>query len=172
MERQQKSIRIGIAIMGFVAMGFFVFPGMLRSERTPSPWSQILPASQRFQEVMNGAAVLDKETRLVWAKDANLGGMRTWELAITYCQNLSIGGRKGWRLPSAAELASLVDPTTTNPALPGGHPFCCVQPDNYWSATPHPGHTDSAYFHVMNRGVANFTDKSTIFYVWPVRGGN
>ena len=45
------------------------------------------------------------------------------------------GGRKGWRLPSVHEMASLVDPNASNPALPLGHPFANVQSEIFWTAT-------------------------------------
>src|SRR3954467_14198402 len=34
----------------------------------PPAWSQTLPAAERFQLVLGGAGVLDKETGLVWEK--------------------------------------------------------------------------------------------------------
>ena len=42
------------------------------------------------------------------------------------CRNLTIAGHAGWRMPSAAEFATLFDnsiPITTVPRLPAGHPF-------------------------------------------------
>ena len=52
-----------------------------------------------------------------------------------HCPNKNVGGRKGWRLPSFPELASLIDPSNANPTLPTGHPFTNVQSAHYWSAT-------------------------------------
>ena len=37
-------------------------------EQIPPVWSQILPASERFELVLDGKAVLDKETGLVWER--------------------------------------------------------------------------------------------------------
>src|SRR5882672_6754171 len=90
---------------------------------TPS-WDQTLPSSTRFIVLanMNSDAVLDRETGLVWEK-APSGAARTWHDARSFCANKSTGGRKGWRLPSLPEMTSLLDPTTSNPALPAGHPF-------------------------------------------------
>ena len=82
--------------------------------------------------------VLDKETELIWARNANLAGKYlTWEEATVYCKNLDIGNLKGWRLPTQEELSSLVDPSRSVPALPGGHPFINVKAIHYWSSTQH-----------------------------------
>jgi quinol-cytochrome oxidoreductase complex cytochrome b subunit len=53
-------------------------PTMKTLDEIPPSWHQILPASERFEVVMGGGAVLDKETGLVWAKDANIFGATTW----------------------------------------------------------------------------------------------
>ena len=53
--------------------------------------------------------VLDKETGLIWARDANLPGEKKhWLDALNYCRALTLGNRKGWRLPTVEELASLL----------------------------------------------------------------
>jgi hypothetical protein len=63
---------------------------------------------------------------------------------------VTLGNRLGWRLPTVNELASLVDPSRSDPALPAGHPFNDVQlSDHYWSAT-----TDSR--DLDNRWVVGF----------------
>jgi hypothetical protein len=40
-----------------------------------------------------------------------------WLDAIDYCENLEIDGAADWRLPSIKELQTIVDESTTNPAL-------------------------------------------------------
>src|SRR5205807_1369275 len=72
-----------------------------------------------------GAAVLDRETGLVWEQSP--ANSHTWQNARYQCTNLTTGGRKGWRLPSVHELASLIDPNQSSPTLPPGHPFQQVQ---------------------------------------------
>jgi hypothetical protein len=108
---------------------------------TPS-WDQTLPAATRFIVLTNlgSAAVLDRETGLVWEQspsttgDNPISGM-TWYNQSFHCINLNTGGRTGWRLPTIQELLSLVDRSQSNPALPSGHPFSNVQSSVYWSAT-------------------------------------
>lgn len=138
----------------------------------PSSWSEkITKASQRFKTVFGGAAVLDKETGLVWEKSPDTT-QRTWSDAVAYAYNKNVGGRKGWRLPTVEELASLVDPKRSNPALPSGHPFTKVQSDSYWSSTTYAGNTSNAWDVDFNDGGVNGADKSYDNYVWCVRGGH
>ena len=90
---------------------------------TPS-WDQKLPASARFIVLSNwgSAAVLDRETGLVWERSPD-PSPRTWLVSWGYCKELTTGGRKGWRLPTIHEIQTLVDPAAVQPALPAGHPF-------------------------------------------------
>lgn len=146
-------------------------PTMKTLDEIPPTWSQKLPAAQRFVLVLDGAAVLDKETGLVWEKSPDTTE-RTWIEAINYCYNKTVGGRKGWRLPTVDELASLVDPTHLGPALPSGHPFENVRSNEYWSSTEYAGNPDYAWWVRMNNGdVFNFGNKSSNVFVWAVRGG-
>ena len=77
--------------------------------------------------VLDTNVVLDNLTGLMWTRNANLGGSRTWTNSITYCEALTNGGYEDWRLPSVRELQSLMDYGRDTPALPPGHPFANVQ---------------------------------------------
>jgi hypothetical protein len=101
---------------------------------TPS-WDQKLPASTRFIVLSNwdSAAVLDRETGLVWEKSPSTSDFM-WEDALRHCIQLNVGGRMGWRLPTVQELTSLIDTSVSGSIkLPAGHPF--VADWSYWSAT-------------------------------------
>jgi hypothetical protein len=117
--------------------------------------------------------VLDKETGLVWVRDATASGEKTWHEAINYCYNLDLGNRKGWRLPTVEELLSLLDTVNTNPALPSGHPFY-VQVDIYWSSTTYEVSSGDAWIvSVGGVGGVGAASKTNYYkYVWPVRGSN
>ena len=143
-------------------------------------WDQQLPAATRFIVLSNwkdtnfpsgGAAVLDRETGLVWEKSPDTTP-RTWLSAHTFCNNRGVGGRRGWRLPTVQELASLLDPNAGGaPFLPAGHPFTNVQSSVYWSATTFGPLTSAAW--VVNFGFdgASFVGKGNDSFVWCARGG-
>ena len=50
----------------------------------------------------------DPSTGLIWAGKDN-GSDIDWKGASSYCQNLSLGGHRGWRLPETAELLAVYD---------------------------------------------------------------
>jgi hypothetical protein len=51
----------------------------------------------------------DSATGLMWTRSDN-GNDVDWNSAVSYCQNLSLGGYSGWRLPSIDELQEIYDP--------------------------------------------------------------
>ena len=140
----------------------------------PPAWSQTLsPASERFVLVLNNEAVLDKETGLVWARDALGIASTNFYGAEGICRDVEIGSRKGWRVPTVEELASLVDPHSSGPALPVGFStfFDNVQNEVYWSSSS--GNTVSAWGVDMTTGDVNQYNKmEAVHRVWPVRGGS
>lgn len=138
-------------------------------------WDQTLPAATRFIVLTNmgSAAVLDRETGLVWEQSPDTT-FRNWQDAQIHCVQLNLGGRKGWRPPTIQELASLVDPAFI-PSLPSGHPFT-VQSFAYWSASTLAGDTTSAWGVDFgntsgNNGFVGNIFKVFEFRVWCVRGG-
>ena len=145
---------------------------------TPS-WDQTLPAATRFLVLSNfaNAAVLDRETGLVWEKQPVILDY-SWEDARMHCTDTNLGNRKGWRLPSVHELASLIDPSVASPGptLPVGHPFTGLQfPDLrsafYWSASANAGSPAFAWEVNFGNGKVNDSFKSIILHAWCVRGG-
>ena len=155
-------------------------PTMKTLDEIPPTWSQILPAddgdsvgcgSSRFDCVLGGAAVLDKETGLVWEQSPDTT-TRTWLDAISsHCYTNEVGDRKGWRLPTVEELASLVDTAQSSPSLPSGHPFSNVQSSWYWSATTNAGNTTVAWVVHFSGGSVGGGFKTSNGSVWCVRGG-
>ena len=141
-------------------------------------WSgTLLESKERFVDVMKvmvndkekAVAVLDRETGLVWEKKPSTAP-QSWAGAKWYCYDHSVGNRKGWRLPTAEELASLVDTTQQAPCLPKEHPFIDVQLSHYWTITSND--SKNAYIVHFSSGVVNAFPKNNEYNVWCVRGGH
>ena len=141
-------------------------------------WDQTLPASTRFIVLtnFNNAAVLDRETGLVWEAAPN-PVTATWANAQKSCIKLILGNHRGWRLPSIQELASLQDPSMA-PLLPAGHPFQNIQVtfnsgNHYWSTTTVAKNPSNAWaLNFFNGAIEDLFDKTASLYVWCVRSGS
>jgi len=146
-----------------IAQDFYVIP----TNRVFISWDKKLAADKRFELVLDGSAVLDKETGLVWKKSI-ISLQIPWANAVDHCYSQNIDDRKGWRLPSVEELASLLDGS----ALPTGHPFS-IQSGAYWTSTTDALDDTKAYYVNMTNGSIFSAAKTTdaTYYVWPVRGG-
>ena len=153
-------------------------PTMKTLDQIPPTWSIKLPCNAttdcpRFVILpdFSSEAVLDKETGLVWEKspDTNL---QLWGAVQAFCVHRVVGYRKGWRVPSVEELASLLD-MSNYPRLPIGHPFTNVQYSyGYWSATIVASATSNAWSVSMLDGVMYSVPKSQGGNIWCVRGGH
>jgi hypothetical protein len=132
--------------------------------------------SPRFTDNGDGT-VTDNLTGLMWAKDANDNGTMTWQEAIDYTNNLSLGTscgspRTDWRLPNIKELKSMVDYSNYSSALPTGHPFTNVQSSQYWTSSTAIYDTGRAWYIYMGTGVKSNNFKTILNCAWPVRGDN
>ncbi|MBI5289409.1 MAG: DUF1566 domain-containing protein [Chloroflexi bacterium] len=156
--------------------GYFVD----RPDEQPA-WTRTLAAdnagdtcnSARFECVLGGIGALDRETGLVWDRDPS-AALRDWDSAFNNCLVRTVGGRKGWRLPTAAELGSIVDPSVPAPdiMLPPGHPFT-VAGVRFWSSTE--GTSSSANAYYVDFSIPDTEELSKISSsarAWCVRGGS
>ncbi|MBN8509809.1 MAG: DUF1566 domain-containing protein [Burkholderiales bacterium] len=140
---------------------------------TPS-WDQKL-TTNRFVILANwnSEAVLDRETGLVWEKKPK-DSLADLSFSALSCHLTSTGGRRGWRLPRAEELSSLLQPDASGMAtLPDGHPFEEVRTysgASYWSATRSLAST-SAMWVVSFRNGAGGPSSAASHHFWCVRGG-
>ncbi len=119
--------------------------------------------------------VMDHSTKLMWQKDTardDIGDYEpmTWIEALEYCENLSLGGYEDWRLPTVKELRSLVDYEKYNPAVNTAF-FPNTPLGKYWSATTNVNDPITAWGISFTSGDVVRSDKSTLYYVRAVRGG-
>ena len=174
MKRLYFSLIATIAFVGFAALAL-ADPG--------TTWDEKINGHHRFKVLreFGGAAVLDKETGRVWEQSPSTDFF-CWTTsdiclpgsdALSHCYQLEVGGRKGWRVPTIEELASLVDTSQgspTTPALPAGHPFN-VQPTPHWSATSNASDASRAWAAGFATGNVFRVVKTASREVWCVRGG-
>jgi len=176
-----------VVVSSFVAV-VMVFPGLLGAgdlepppeavdgsgnpvstmktlDQIPPVWSQKLPASERFVLVRDDYGVLDKETGLVWSSSGGGQSVGVQEQGIDDCY------RWGWRLPTIDELASLVDRSQRNPALPSGHPFSYIYNTFFWSATTSARDSNQAFAVNFGTGSIVKLPKVERHFIWCVRGG-
>ena len=141
----------------------------------------------RFTDNSDGT-VTDNLTGLIWLKNANCYGARTWDNALSDSNGLADGSCEltdgsssgEWRLPNRRELLTILHDGYLGPSLSDtvgtgqwseGDPFFNVQPDKYWSSTTYPlsGGPVYAQFVDVDDGFLSSTNKSNALYVWPVR---
>ncbi len=183
-QRRRSRLISGLLALGLLA-GVALTAGLAQAVDALGPyyalpsWDRNMPVANRFVVLTNwgSQAVLDKETGLVWERSP-LITTHPWDLsagfsksALVQCTSRTTGGRKGWRLPSVHELASLVDPANSNPSLPTGHPFTVLS-SGYWSATALAVDPTRAWFVLFFAGDESTGAKSNGLLAWCVRGGN
>jgi len=133
-------------------------------------WDKNLPSDSRFTVLtdFNNQAVRDNNTGLVW-EQAPDGTSQTGLAATMYCLRKAVGGTKGWRLPSVAELVSLQDPSLAAPFVPTV--FNGVQSEHYRSATADVTNpTVQGWIVGFGNGLAEVSQWNNPWFVWCVRG--
>ncbi len=130
----------------------------------------------RFIVDSTGSNVYDSLTGLMWTKNANDAGEKNWTNAIAYCEALDYGGFDDWRMPNRNELASLIDYSQINPAIPLGHPFTSVNElmtdggnQNYWTGSTYAKDTEKAWFVSFINGRLYYFGKGNSLHTWAVR---
>jgi len=117
----------------------------------------------------------DDYTGLCWQWD-DYDTIRTWEQALTYCNDLELGGHADWRLPTVNELSTMID-NSCDSATPA-HCDSNFQntafkwrstSDYYWSSTTSPDSTGYAYSAGMYNGYVSNAVKANTNYVRCVR---
>ncbi len=124
---------------------------------------------QSFIDLGSGI-VRDNVTGLEW-QQATAPGDYTWNEAISYCEDLTLGGHSDWRLPTIKELSTLVDSSIPSP---GPTINTAYFPDTrasiYFSSTIYASDSFILWVVYFDRGRVFLSDKSVFHYVRAVRG--
>ncbi|MBF0201723.1 MAG: DUF1566 domain-containing protein, partial [Desulfamplus sp.] len=103
---------------------------------------------------------------LMWQAQP-LDVMQDWEAACYYCDNLDFADKEDWRLPTVAELESLVDYSFTETKIDTS--FFTVEDGLYWSSSVPAAHENNAWVVSFEDGQTSITDKTGDMYVMCVR---
>lgn len=137
----------------------------------------------RFRDLGDGT-VADRETGLVWLRQADALGTNTWEGAIEACAGLKAGGteelqgrsRAGtWRLPAAHEILTLTDRGLIGSPISTNHPFSGLKTQRqatfFWTSSEGYYDTGTAFrVEVKGNGGVAISGKREFGRVWPVKG--
>ena len=137
------------------------------------PWPE-----PRFTDNKDGT-VTDNLTGLIWLRNGNPFGTRSWQEGIDLCNSLCSGqygladGSKpgDWRMPNINELRSLEDYGQHTPAIAPGNPFKNIRNSLCWSSTTVASAPNLARFLFVGIGSCVWDHKEVLMGVWPVRGG-
>jgi formylglycine-generating enzyme required for sulfatase activity len=112
----------------------------------------------------------DPKTGLEWQVESP--GEMTWYEAQEYARSLSLNGKNDWRLPTLAELESLLDRTRARPE--GRPPMREDVPFrdelSYWSSTTFERDTQNAWILMFDGAYLLSYNKSNLYRVRCVRG--
>ena len=120
----------------------------------------------------DGETVYDPKTNLTWDRSGSKGRLTFYE-AIAYsgfANSEKHLGLDGWRVPSIAELLSIVDFTEHRPAI-NSVVFPECECERYWSSTTYTPNPADAWNVSFNDGDTVAFSKTGSYFVRLVRSG-
>ena len=122
---------------------------------------------QKRFEVIDDDVVVDSLTGLMWQRKISNNPM-TWENALAFSEQLSLGNYNDWRLPNIKELHSIHMVKEFMPCLDRiAFPLADIR--KLWSSTTQNNQTTRAWYFDTNFGITTQEAKSTALYVLCVR---
>jgi hypothetical protein len=115
------------------------------------------------------ATWVDPKTGLEWQCESQ--GKMTWTEALAYAKSLSLDGKEDWRLPTVAELETLLDRSIlynkARPVVRKEVPFRDAL--SYWSSTTFAENTQNAWIVMFDGAYVLSYYKSNAYHVRCVR---
>ena len=120
------------------------------------------PVTSRFETAEE--TVTDKESSLMWQKQ--YVSSRTWNEALSYCEEVSTGSYYDWRLPNKNELASLIDFEKSSGVA---SELSVLPAHKFWTSTTSAGSASEAWAVDFATGAVESASKSDPKFVICVR---
>ncbi|MBL7814992.1 MAG: DUF1566 domain-containing protein [Saprospiraceae bacterium] len=136
---------------------------VVRDVRTPQT------VAAQFTDLGNNT-IRDNLTGLIWQKTPNPDTL-TWENALQYAENLSLGGASDWRLPNIKELQSISDVAIVTPSVSTTF-FPTIGIKKYWSSTTLTNQPTRAWYLNTQFGITTYDLKTLRLAVLCVRGSS
>lgn len=137
------------------------------------------PNPGQFLVSADGQMVADTITEMFWQRDGT--GPRpgcseattcTWQEALAYCADLSLGGYTDWRLPHVKELRTIVDFSQSPVALdPVAFPHTTMS-YFFWTADISADSADNAWGVLFGNGAYSIIRRTDAYSVRCVRGSH
>jgi len=130
-------------------------------------------ALPRFQKIVPTPppvheTVVDTATGLEWQAVPFAESMKHAD-AVKACAELRLGGHDDWRLPTRAELLTLVDDTRCSPAI-DADAFPDTPSTWFWTSTPYAGDDSYAWVVYFDGGYSDVYYRDGYLRVRAVRG--
>jgi len=114
----------------------------------------------------NHSTWIDPVTGLEWQHQSP--GRMTWSEALAYANSLALNGEADWRLPTCAELETLLDRTRYRPVMRTDVPFRDTR--SYWSFTTFGRNKSSAWIVMFDGAYVLSYYKTNAYHIRCVRG--
>lgn len=118
--------------------------------------------------------VVDISTSLIWQDSNDTSTLKkSFEDALTYCENLDFAGSSDWRLPNSSELYLLADRRRSNPAISKEFEYVSdtYLQDFYWSSTTSAESNSTAWALYFHYGSGVLKNKNELGFIRCVRAG-
>ena len=109
---------------------------------------------------------IDPQTGLEWQIESP--GRMMWDEAMAYAEELWLNGKDDWRLPTCAEIESLLDRSKYRPVMRNEVPFRDTR--SYWSSSTFGRNENSAWMVMLDGAYVLSYFKTNTYHIRCVRG--
>ena len=112
-------------------------------------------------------SIIDQRTNLEWLPIPSPDSI-TWEQALQFCEQSTMGSHDDWRMPNSKELFSLTSQAHSSPSI---DPIFGITSTNtmYWSSTTLSNQNDKAWYMDSRYGITTYAIKTQRLKVLAVR---